>query len=138
MWLKIGGGLMVLAVIGLVVWLYGGARYKQGKSDERTAWQAKVVEAERQKLVAYQAGVASVQRADANYIETIREKVVPITKTIIERTAAYAATPEGAAICLLADRVSLLSETRSALFPTSAPSSTSGSTQVVPAERLGN
>jgi hypothetical protein len=121
MWLKLGGGFLILAVIGLAIWLYGGARYKQGKADEAQAWTQKVVQAERDKLAAYQAGVARGQAAEAGYHETIRERVVPITKTIIERAAAYAQTPDGSSLCLPAERVSWLEQTRSSLFPSAAP-----------------
>lgn len=128
---KIGGGLLVAGLLGLAIWLYGGARYAAGQSAgtsaERSLWQDKVVQAERDKLAAYQAGVRSVQTADARYVETIREKVVPITKTIVERTTAYAATPDGASICLAPDRVRWLEQTRSALFPP-APAAPAGRT----------
>lgn len=121
MWWKIGGFALVAGLLGLLVWLYGGSKYKAGRADERTEWQAVVAKAEREKLAAYQQGVASVINADARYIETVRTQIVPVTKTIIERSTAYAATPEGAAVCLPADRVSLLTATRGTLFPAPAP-----------------
>ena len=121
---KVGGGLLVAGLLGLLLWLYGGAKYRAGKADgtsaERTAWQDKVVQAERDKLTAYRAGVASVQRAEGRYIETVRDRVVPLTRTIIERSTAYAQTPAGAAICLAPDRVSWLDQQRAALFTTAA------------------
>lgn len=127
---KIGGGLIVLAALGLLLWLYGGARYDAGKSEgastERTRWQDEVVRAERAKLAAYQAGVASVQRADGRYIETIREKVVPLTRTIVERTTEYAKTPAGVAVCLSPDRVLWLEQTRGSLFTPAASGSAPG------------
>jgi hypothetical protein len=120
MWLKVGGFALVAGLLGLLIWLYGGSKYKTGRADERTEWQAVVAKAEREKLAAYQQGVASVMGADARYIETVRTQIVPVTKTIIERSTAYAATPEGAAVCLPADRVSLLDATRGTLFPAPA------------------
>lgn len=126
---KIGGGLLVLAVFGLVVWFYGKAQYRAGKSDgasvERSLWQDKVVEAEREKLSAYRAGVISVVAADGRYIETVRTKVVPVVERIIERSTAYAATPDGASVCLTPDRVRGLEEAlRPLLEP--APSTAAG------------
>lgn len=124
--LKLGGGLFILAAFALVVWFYGKAQYRSGSADSDRLWSEKVIAAERSKLAAYQQGVASVQRSDARYIETIREKIVPITRTIVERGTAYAATPEGASICLAPDRVLWLDQTRSALFPPPAPGPTGG------------
>jgi hypothetical protein len=133
MWLKLGGGFLILAVIGLAIWLYGGARYKQGKADEAQAWTQKVVQAERDKLAAYQAGIARGQAAEVGYHETIRERVVPITKTIIERAAAYAQTTDGSSLCLPAERVSWLEQTRSALLPPSpTPATSSGNSALLP------
>lgn len=131
---KIGGGFLILAVIGLAIWLYGGARYKAGRADERTAWQGELVKAERAKLAAYQQGVDSVLAADADYQEIVRTQIVPVTKTIIERSTAYAATPEGAAVCLPADRVSLLVQTRGTLFPAAAAPAAGRSPDPVPPE----
>jgi hypothetical protein len=137
-WAKIGGGLLVLAAFGLVVWMHGKAERSAGASDERAKWEAKVSEAERGRLAAYQAGVASVQVEEARYSNTVREVLVPVTKTIIERTAAYAATPQGAAVCLPADRVQLLTETRSALFPAPAPAAPDGAARPVRPDTVGN
>ncbi len=127
---KIGGGLLIAAALGLLVWIYGGAQYRAGKADgqssERTAWQAAVVKVEREKLAAYQAGVASVQRADDRYITNTREVLVPVTRTIIERAASYGATPEGGSLCLPADRVGLLEQTRATLFPATATGAAPG------------
>jgi hypothetical protein len=120
MWWKIGGGFIILAVIGLAIWLYGGARYKQGKADERGAWQEVVAQAERDKLKAFQAGLARVQKAEVEYLTAYRDRIVPVTRTIIERSTAYAQTPEGSELCLPAARVELLAQTRSTLFPASA------------------
>lgn len=121
-WLwKIGGVAVALIAAYFLVTMYGGARYKQGKADSDFAWGQKVIQAEKEKLTAYQAGVASVNLAETGYHETVREKIIPITKTIIERSTEYARTPEGAAICLSPERVQLLAGARSALFPATDP-----------------
>lgn len=122
---KLGGVAIALVAAYFLVTMYGGARYKQGKADEASAWSAKVIEAERDKLAAYQQGVASVQRAEVTYHETIRDRIVPVTRTMIERAAAYAQTPDGASLCLPAERVSWLEQARGTLFPpaASAPAS---------------
>lgn len=123
---KIGGVAVALVAAYFLITMYGGARYKQGKADEAAAWTDKLIVAERQKLTAYQAGVASVMDADKQYIETVREKVVPVTKTIIERATGYAQTPDGAGICLTAERVLGLEQTTGSLFDAATPTSTSG------------
>jgi hypothetical protein len=40
-------GAGVLALVGLLIWLYGGARYHAGELAERLVWQAKTAAAER-------------------------------------------------------------------------------------------
>jgi len=117
---KLGGVAIALLAAYFLVTMYGKARYNQGGADGDVKWSAKVIEAERGKLVAYQAGVASVQREDAQYLTQTREVIVPMTRTIVERAAAYAQTPDGAGQCLNADRVLWLDQTRSALFPAPA------------------
>jgi hypothetical protein len=117
---KLGGVAVALVAAYFLITMYGGARYKAGKADEAAAWQVKVAEAERGKLTAYQAGVASVMGADKQYIETVRERVVPVTERIIERAAEYAQTPDGASICLTADRVRELEAFSTGLFTPSA------------------
>jgi hypothetical protein len=37
-------GAGVLALVGLLIWLYGDARYQAGRMAERAAWQAKAVQ----------------------------------------------------------------------------------------------
>src|SRR5690242_16728772 len=101
---KIGGLLGGVALLGFVAYLlitgFGHARYNAGKADSDSAWSQKVIEAEKGKLTAYQAGVASVDRAEAAYHETVRDRIIPVTKTIIERSTAYAQTSEGQSVCL--------------------------------------
>lgn len=131
---KIGGLLGGVALLGFVAYLlitgFGRARYNAGKADSDSAWSQKVIQAERSKLAAYQAGVASVDRAEAVYHETVRDRIIPVTKTIIERSTAYAQTPDGQLICLPADRVLALDQARSTLFPpaASAPAARDGNT----------
>jgi hypothetical protein len=117
LWWKLGGVAVMLLAAYFLVTMYGGARYKQGQADSDSAWSAKVIQAEKEKLAAYQAGIASVGVAENTYHETVREKLIPITKTIVERAVEYAQTPEGSSICLPIERVRSLDETRSALFP---------------------
>ena len=136
--LKIGGGLLVLAVLGLVIWLYGNARYAAGKADERTAWQAKVIDGKNDQLAAYQRGVDSVLAADRGYNETIRERVVPITKTIVERATEYAATPDGSTVCLPADRVLVLDQTTSAFFNPAPAATPGGPDGTLPPDPVGH
>lgn len=130
---------MAVALVAayFLITMYGSARYKQGKADEASAWTQKIVEAEREKLSAYQAGVASVIDADKQYIETVREKIIPVTKTIIERATEYAQTPDGASICLAPDRVSELQAFSRGLFSTTAASASSTDT-TVPTDTLDN
>lgn len=118
---KLGGVAVALLAAYFLVTMYGGARYKQGKADSDFLWSQKVIKAEKGKLVAYQAGVASVNRAEGVYHETIRDRIIPVTKTIIERSTEYAQTPAGATVCLSPERVQLLAGTRSALFPAADP-----------------
>lgn len=135
-WWKLGGVAVALVAAYFLVTMYGGARYKQGKADEASAWTQKIVEAERGKLASYQAGVASVMGADKQYIETVREKIIPVTKTIIERSTDYAATADGASICLPADRVRELEAFSSGLFSSTTPAA-GGTDTSVPSNALG-
>lgn len=131
---KIGGGLLLLAVAFILIRSYGSSQRKLGAADEAKSWEEKVVAAERGKLVAYQAGVASVQAADNRYVETVRDRIIPITKTIIERTAAYAATPAGAFQCLPAERVLWLEQTRSSLFDPAATTAPDSAEPALPSD----
>lgn len=117
---------MVLVAAYLLVTMYGGSKYKQGRADEATAWAKVVAEGEKQKLIAYQDGVASVGRAETVYHETVRDRIIPVTKTLIERVTEYAQTADGAELCLPVERVRLLDETRGALFPDTDPRATGG------------
>lgn len=136
LWWKLGGVAIGLVAAYFLITMYGSARYKSGKADERTAWTQELVKAEKEKLVAYQAGVASVMNADKQYIETVREKIIPITKTIIERATAYAQTPDGASLCLPTERVSELEAFTSGLFAPATVTS-SGVIGTVPTNPLG-
>lgn len=119
---KLGGVALACVAAYFLVTMYGGARYKQGASDSDKAWSAKVIQAQKDSMTAFERGVASVNAAEATYHETVRERIIPITKTIVERTTAYAQTPAGNIMCLPPERVRYLDEARSALFP--APSAT--------------
>lgn len=134
---KIGGVAVALVAAYFLITMYGGARYKQGKADEASAWTEKLVAAERQKLTAYQAGVASVMGADKQYIETVREKVVPVTRTIVERATGYAQTTDGAALCLPAERVHLLEQSTGSLFDTATSTPTGGVASAMLTDGLG-
>lgn len=117
--MKLGAGLVAIAAIWLGLTLFGNARFHAGELTEAGKWQAKVIDAERGKLAAYQAGLARAGKAETIYRET--ERVLqPITTKLIERTREYAATAAGAAVCLPADRVLWLDQARSALFPAPA------------------
>ena len=130
---KIGGAAIALLAAYFLVTMYGRARYDAGKADEARAQMATVVQAERGKLAAYQQGLAQRDAASTVYRETIRQ-LPPITNTIIDRTARYASTPDGAVLCLPADRVSGIEQTRSALFPAPAATPAPGVAGTVPAE----
>lgn len=134
---KIGGVAIALVAAYFLVTMYGGARYDAGKADERTIWQAKVVEAERGKLAAFQAGLAQQRGAETIYRETIRQ-LPPITNTIVERAVRYEQTPAGAAVCLDPVRVRLIAETRAALFPTAAPAPAGSGNGTMPSDAPGD
>lgn len=136
-WWKLGGVVVGLLAAYFLVTMYGSARYKSGKSDERALWTQELVKAEKGKLEAYQAGVASVMEADKQYIETVRERIVPITKTIVERSTEYAQTPAGASICLSSDRVRGLEALTSELFPAATTPTGSAATALL-TDGLGN
>lgn len=135
-WWKLGGMAVALVAAYFLVTMYGSARYKQGKADEAAAWTQLAVKAEKEKLAAYQRGVASVIGADKQYIETIREKLVPVTKTIIERSTEYAQTDDGASLCLPSNRVRELEAFTGGLFSTAATTASSAES-AVPADALG-
>lgn len=130
---KIGGVAVALLAAYFLVTMYGRARYDAGKADEGRAWQAKALDAERGKLAAFKDGLAQRDAASTVYRETIRQ-LPPITNTIIDRTARYASTPDGAVLCLPADRVSGIEQTRSALFPAPTPTAAPGVAGTVPTE----
>lgn len=130
---KIGGVAIALVAAYFLVTMYGNARYQSGQSDERTIWQAKVVEAERGRLAAFQAGLNRQQGAETIYRETIRQ-LPPITNTIVERAVRYEQTPAGAAVCLDVERMRLIDATRAALFPTASPAPASGIDGALPAQ----
>lgn len=128
-WLKIGGLIGGVALLGFVAFLLinglKASSYKAGQGAERSLWEGKVAEAAQARLAGYQEAIAHQRVAEATYHETVRDRLVPITKTIVERATAYAQTPAGAAMCLDAERVHLLDQTRSALFP-AAPTAPAG------------
>lgn len=137
MWFKIGGGLLIAGLLGLLIWLYGGARYHAGQADERTVWQGKVAEANAARLAGYQQGIALQREGETRYERTVTEKIVPVTRTIIERATAYAQTPAGQLVCLPADRVLALTEARSTLFPAPAPATPGGGQGAVRPDATG-
>lgn len=126
MWLKIGGFALVAGLLGLLIFLYGGSRENIGRNKERAIWQGKVAEANAARLAGYQLGIAQQREAETVYQRTIETKIVPVTRTIIERAAAYAQTPAGQLVCLAPDRVLALAEARSTLFPAPAPAPAGG------------
>lgn len=134
---KIGGAVALMVAAYFLVTMYGESRYKAGVYAERVEWGAKLVKAEQDKQAAFERGLAHVQAAETVYHETIRT-LPPITNTIIERSAAYAATPEGSAVCLPAARVGLLAETRDRLFPAPAPAVPGGSAGTVSADAVAD
>lgn len=138
---KIGGGLVIAAALFLLVKLYGGAQYRAGKSDgelgERVLWQGKVAEAAEAKLTGFQLGIAIQREAETVYQRTITEKLVPVTRTIIERSTAYAQTPDGQLLCLSPDRVLGLEQARGTLFPATPATATGGDQGAVPADAEG-
>lgn len=135
---KLGGVAILLAVGFFLVRSYGASREEagetRGRSEERTQWQAKVIEAERGRLVAFQAGLAQRDEASTHYRETVRQ-LPPITNRIVERTTQYAATPAGAAVCLDADRVREIERDRAILFAAPSPAAAAGSAGAMPAPR---
>jgi hypothetical protein len=134
---KIGMGAVAIAAAFLLIKMYGGGQYARGKADERSAWQGEMVKAEQGKLAAYQRGVASVMNADKQYINTVREKIVPIRETIIQRSADYAKTPDGASICLPSERVLWLEQTSRLLFPATPTASADSLDDAVHAYAMG-
>jgi hypothetical protein len=128
---KIGGIALACAAAFLLVRMYGGAREATGRHEEAAAWQAKVTEAERGRLVAFQQGLARRDQAETVYRETIRQ-LPPITNTIVERTTRYAETPAGAARCLEPDRVLGIEQVRGSLFPATAAPATARSAGTLP------
>lgn len=135
-WVKIGGGVLMFALAGLVVWMFGNARYDDGASSERAEWQSKVKEADQAKLAAYEAGVARGQLAARTFHETI-ERIQPVTSTIIERTAEYAQTADGAAQCLPVERVRDIEQTRASLFAAASTTDTGRSAGAVQTGHAG-
>lgn len=128
---KLGIGAVIAGALFLLVRMYGGKQYELGAANDSLVWQAKVLDAEKGKLAAYQAGVASVHVEDARYVETVRDRIIPITRTIVERSTAYASTPDGASQCLPAERVLWLDQTRSSLFPSTAAPDAGGAGDAV-------
>lgn len=140
-WWKIGGGLILAAALFFLVKLYGGAQYRAGKNEgqlgERAAWQGKVAEAAEAKLTGFQLGIALQRQAETQYEHTTTERIIPVTRTIIERASAYAQTPAGQLVCLSPDRVLGLDQARGTLFPAPAPVSPGGEPGPVPADAEG-
>lgn len=137
-WWKLGMGAVALAAAFLLVTMYGGVQYKRGRADEASAWTAKQVLAEKAKLVAYQKGVETILNSDKSYIETVREKLVPFTKTIIERSTDYAKTPDGQLLCLPPERVLWLDQATANLFDPPATTTASGTHDALSTDALGN
>lgn len=129
---------MALAAAYFLITMYGSARESKGHSDEAALWSGVVVKAEQDKLKAYQQGVQSVINADVHYTETIREKLVPVTKTIVERATQYAATPDGSSVCLNAERVLGLESSLSTLFPPATAAITGSVEPTVSADAVGH
>lgn len=135
---KLGGIALACVAAYFLITMYGGARYKQGMSDSDRLWSQKVIDAEKQKLAAYQAGVASVGLAENTYHETVRERIIPVTKTIVEKAAEYAQTDSGTSMCLPSERVQLLDQARSTLFPPAAPVTAPSLDSTLPADSAGS
>lgn len=132
-WWKLGLGAVVAAALFLLVTMYGKAQYQRGRADENTAWTKVAIAGEQDKLKEFKSGVAAVMGADTRYIETVREKIIPVTKTIVEKTDAYRQTADGLSICLEPDRVREAEDLTAVLFPASEAGDTRST---VPANSL--
>jgi hypothetical protein len=132
MWLKVGGFALVAGFLGLLIWLYGGSRYKTGRADEAAAWQGEVAKAERRIADLRVANERLVAEGLSKYVERI-EVIKPVAIRSKETVVRYAQTPAGAAQCLAPERVRGIEQDRAALFPALAQPASSG-TPAVPAD----
>lgn len=132
---KIGGVLLAGVAAYFLVTMYGSARYEAGKQSQRAEHSLQLAKANQNALVQFKAGLDLRQAAEVRYVETVRQ-LPPVTHTVIERSTEYAQTPAGSAMCLDADRVLWLDETRARLFPagTASPGGASGA---LPADASG-
>jgi hypothetical protein len=104
MWTKIIAGAGSFALALALAWLYGNARYSEGRADEANGWQKVVIEQAEYLAKARKADDGRVTLATTNYVRT-HERLQPIIYKSKERVAEYAQTPSGAIICLDASRV---------------------------------
>lgn len=134
---KIGGAAVALVAAYFLVTMYGRARYQEGRSVEAASWQGEATKAEQAKFAAYRLGLQQRDAAQTIYRETIT-RLQPIEQRIIERTTDYARTPAGRALCLAADRVRGIEQTRAALFPATAAPDPGGAPRALPANAAAN
>ncbi len=114
MWAKIIAGAGSIALALALAWLYGNARYSEGRSDEANGWQKVVIEQARELSKVRKADDNRVVQSATNYIRT-HERLQPIIIQSKQKVAEYAQTPSGVIICLDASRVRGIDENAAAL-----------------------
>lgn len=104
MWTKIIAGAGSFALALALAWLYGNARYGNGRADEANGWQKVVIEQAEELAKVRKADDGRVTQATTNYVRT-HERLQPIIYQSKEKVVQYAQTPSGNIICLDASRV---------------------------------
>lgn len=125
----IGGG-VALALAGLLLWLFGQARYDAGQMAERARWERVAAKTAQDSA---KASIALARRS-SEAIEAHAREVVrlqPIIQRSKETLRVFHQTPDGARLCLAPDRVRGIEADRAALFADAAGSA-DGSDGAVP------
>ena len=113
---KVLTGAFILALVGLLFWGFGKAKFNQGELAERVKWNGIILTYEKQKEELIKRNSEQQLKAAADYAERLRGQQ-PIILRSKETVTRYAETDAGKLLCLDANRVRGIEADRTFLFP---------------------
>lgn len=133
---KLLAGAGVLALAALLVWMYGDARFEQGRLIERDRWrleQIDVADMLADSRVAAEQRVAAAAAVQADRVASI----AAVMAGSREKVAHYAQTGAGGVRCLDDQRVRGIEQDRASLFPPTGATPAGGGADTVSADAAG-
>lgn len=133
-WKLLGGGI-ALAIGAFLIWQYGASREAKGAAKRDAIWQREVSalgvrlarKSARQQVAWANRSIQALEDFSSN-----QARIDPIIIRATDKVTIYAKTPDGAALCLPAERVRSIAADRTSLFPAHPAAATSGPAPLLP------